>query len=437
MQESLKIWGRYRVINALKKDGLGKNIAIMGLGTLLAQGINVLIQPLLSRIFPASDLGIYTFVISVANILIPIASLKLDLLIVSEKDDMRAQYITDICVLACFFVAFGLFFFLIVCKIFFPNVVLLQYGSLIYFAPILVLTNGLRFLFISYNNRYKEYKLISKLEALRELVRAAIQTASGFLIFGAQGLLAGYAVAPVLGYRLQMKRYFQGLKNRPRITFSQIKGLLIRGRKQIMFIMPAQLINSFSSSLVTMMIGALFSASALGYYSMGVRVLDVPIMFISSNVSKVCFQRICESVSESQPISKTIAKLVLILSAVSIATFGVVFLAAVPLCELIFGQGYGIAGSYIRCLCLMYAMRLVATSFSGSFTAFGKQKYELFLNVALVLAAFIVYGLSIACSWPMESFLKAIGFGYSIMYACMLAGVLCCCFKFDRQLKSL
>ena len=106
----MKIWGRCRVINALKKDGLGKNIAIMGLGTLLAQGINVLIQPLLSRIFPASDLGIYTFVISVANILIPIASLKLDLLIVSEKDDMRAQYITDICVLACFFVAFGLFF---------------------------------------------------------------------------------------------------------------------------------------------------------------------------------------------------------------------------------------------------------------------------------------------------------------------------------------
>lgn len=420
----------------VKKDGLGKNIAIMGLGTVLAQGINVLIQPLLSRIFPASDLGIYTFVISIANILIPIASLKLDLLIVSEKDELKAQYITDICVLANFCVAFGLFIFLLLCHLLSPNMVLFQYGLLIYFAPILVLTNGLRFLFISYNNRYKEYKLIAKLEALREAVRAAVQTLSGLLVFGAPGLLTGYAAAPVLGYKLQMKRYFNGLKNRPKITSSQIKELLFHGRRQILYIMPAQLINSFSSSLVTMLIGTLFSATALGYYSMGVRVLEVPIMFISANVSKVCYQRICESISESLPLSKTILKLIALLAAASFSIFGIVFFVAVPLCEFVFGNGYSAAGSYIRCLCLMYALRLVATSFAGSFTAFGKQKFELLLNIALVLAALVAYALTSALSLSMEGFLTTIGLGYSLIYVCVLMGVLVCCFKFDRQLKA-
>lgn len=418
------------------KDGLGKNIAIMGLGTVLAQGINVLIQPVLSRIFPASDLGIYTFVMSVANVLIPVASLKLDLLIVSEKDEKKAQYITDVCVVSNLFIAFASLVFLLICGLVAPDCVLFQYGFLIYFVPVLVLTNGLRFLFISYNNRYKEYGLISKLGIIRESGRAVIQTVSGFLSFGAPGLLVGYAAAPVLGYRLQMKRYFHGLKERPRITCQQIKELIKQGRDQILFIMPAQLINSFSTSLITMMIGALFTASALGYYSMGVRVLDVPIMFVSANVSKVCFQRICESISKSLPISKTITKLVVLLGAASFVAFGAIYLVAVPLCEFVFGEGYGVAGSYIRCLCLMYALRLVATSFAGAFTAFGKQKFELLLNVALVITAFVAYGLTVAFSLPMEAFLTTVGLGYSLVYVCMLVGTLACCVKFDRQLKA-
>ena len=418
------------------KNDFAKNIAIMGVGTVLAQGINVLVQPVLSRIFPASDLGIYTFVISVANVLIPVASLKLDLLIVSEKDEKKAQYITDVCVVSNLLTAFASMLILLICGFVAPDCVLFQYGALIYFVPVLVLTNGLRFLFISYNNRYKEYGLISKLGIIRESGRAVIQTVSGFLTFGASGLLVGYAAAPVLGYRLQMKRYFQGLKERPRITCQQIKELIKQGRDQILFIMPAQLINSFSTSLITMMIGALFTASALGYYSMGVRVLDVPIMFVSANVSKVCFQRICESISKSLPISKTITKLVVLLGAASSLAFGAIYLVAVPLCEFVFGEGYGVAGSYIRCLCLMYALRLVATSFAGAFTAFGKQRFELLLNVALAITAFVAYGLTVAFSLPMEEFLTAVGLGYSLVYVCTLVGTLVCCVKFDRQLKA-
>lgn len=418
------------------KDGLGKNIAIMGLGTVLAQGVNVLIQPVLSRIFSASDLGVYTFLISIANILIPVASLKLDLLIVSEEDDRKAQYMTDVCVILNFAIAFACAVVLFLCNLFVPGCVLFQYGALIYFVPILVLTNGLRFLFISYNNRYKEYGLISKLGIIRETGRALIQTFSGFLSFGAPGLLAGYAIAPILGYRLQMRRYFHEWKNRPRISLSQIKEcLLVKGKKQILYIMPAQLINGFSSSLVTMMIASLFSASALGYYSMGVRVLEVPIIFISANVSKVCYQRICESISKSRLISKTVIKLAVLLAIASFLTFGLIHVVAVPLCEFVFGDGYSVAGSYIQCLCLMYATRLVSSSFAGAFTAFGKQKFELLLNIALVIVAFIAYGLSIYGSLTMEAFLTVIGLGYSLVYACMLIGTIICCLKFDARLR--
>ena len=103
-----------------KSNNLFQNILIMGFGTVIAQSINVLVQPVLSRIFPASELGVYTFIISIGNILIPIASLKIDLLIVSEKDELKAQYITDVCMMSNFAIASATFIFLLVCQIFAP-----------------------------------------------------------------------------------------------------------------------------------------------------------------------------------------------------------------------------------------------------------------------------------------------------------------------------
>lgn len=413
---------------------LGKNIAIMGLGTILAQSINVIVQPVLTRVFSASDLGVYTFILSVANILIPITSLKLDMLIVSEKDEEKAQYITDVCVIVNFFVAGLSLFVLVICAVLIPDSPLFQYGMLIFAVPALILTNGLRFLFISYNNRYKEYKLISKLGIVRELSRAIIQVGAGFSALGPAGLLFGYGIAPVLGFRMQMRRFFDGLKDRSRIRLSKLKEIILKdGRKQIMYIMPAQLINSFSSSLVTIMIAALYSSAALGYYSMGVRILDVPIMFIASNVSKVCYQRICESVSKGAAVSRTIIAIALVLALLSALLFSFLYLTAIPLCEFVFGQSYGIAGVYLRCMCVMYAIRLVATSFAGVFTAFNKQGYELLLNVMLVILAFASYAITSMLSADIEVFLTVIGGAYSLMYLLMLVGTIACCIRHDKR----
>lgn len=82
-----------------KKNSIWVGILHMGLGTVLAQMINIVVQPILTRIFPTETLGIYTYLISLATMIIPVASLKLDMLIVSEPNEKEAQYITDACII--------------------------------------------------------------------------------------------------------------------------------------------------------------------------------------------------------------------------------------------------------------------------------------------------------------------------------------------------
>lgn len=420
-----------------KKNSIWVGILHMGLGTLLAQMINIVVQPILTRVFPAETLGIYTYLISLATMIIPVASLKLDMLIVSEPNEKEAQYITDACIIINILISLIYAIVIIFGYQVSDNNIFNKYGIIIYVVPVLVFTNGLRFLFISYLNRYKEYKTISIIAIIREAIRAVIQVGAGFLSLGVFSLSMGYAVSPLFGLNIQMRNYLKELKERPRINLKKFKEIvLVKGKRQILFLVPAQFINSFSASLVTISITALFSAKILGYYSAGVRILDIPIVFITSNVSKVCYQRISENVANKKPVLRTLMSVIIVLSAVSIMGFGTLYVIAPRLSEIVFGQGYRVAGEYIRCLCVMYAVRLVATSFAGVYTVFKKQNFELFLNILLIVSAGVSYVVCSMFNFQVTTYLKFMNTGYTIVYLLMLLGYIVMCKNYDKKIRS-
>lgn len=420
-----------------KKNSIWVGILHMGLGTVLAQMINIVVQPILTRVFPAETLGIYTYLISLATMIIPVASLKLDMLIVSEPNEKEAQYITDACIIINILISLIYAIVIIVGYQVSDNNIFNKYGIIIYVVPILVFTNGLRFLFISYLNRYKEYKTISIIAIIREAIRAVIQVGAGFLSLGVFSLSMGYAVSPLFGLNIQMRNYLKELKERPCINLKKFKEIvLVKGKRQILFLVPAQFINSFSSSLVTISITALFSAKILGYYSAGVRILDIPIVFITSNVSKVCYQRISENVANKKPVLRTLMSVIIVLSVVSIMGFGTLYVIAPRLSEIVFGQGYRVAGEYIRCLCVMYAVRLVATSFAGVYTVFKKQNFELILNILLIVSAGVSYVVCSMFNFEVTTYLKFMNTGYTIVYLLMLLGYIVMCKNYDKKIRS-
>ena len=420
-----------------KKNSIWVGILHMGLGTVLAQMINIVVQPILTRVFPAETLGIYTYLISLATMIIPVASLKLDMLIVSEPNEKEAQYITDACIIINILISLIYAIVIIVGYQVSDNNIFNKYGIIIYVVPVLVFTNGLRFLFISYLNRYKEYKTISIIAIIREAIRAVIQVGAGFLSLGVFSLSMGYAVSPLFGLNIQMRNYLKELKERPRINLKKFKEIVLeKGKRQILFLVPAQFINSFSASLVTISITALFSAKILGYYSAGVRILDIPIVFITSNVSKVCYQRISENVANKKPVLRTLMSVIIVLSVVSIMGFGTLYVIAPRLSEIVFGQGYRVAGEYIRCLCVMYAVRLVATSFAGVYTVFRKQNFELILNILLIVSAGVSYVVCSMFNFEVTTYLKFMNTGYTIVYLLMLLGYIVMCKNYDKKIRS-
>lgn len=417
------------------RNTIVRNIALMSSATVAAQLINIIIQPILTRIVPAETLGIYTFLVSMANIAIPVASLKIDLLITSEKNEDFAQYITDSCIIITFIVS-SLFLFIVGTGYIFDVSIFSQYGLLIFTVPVMVLTNGIRFLFISYNNRYRQYKIIGFIGILRELARGAIQVLSGLCNFGVIGQVIGYAIAPIFGFRTQAKDYIAKYHHRERINYTIFKKVIAVGRKQILFLVPSQFLNSFSSSLTIMFISLLYSSEQLGYYSAGVRLLEVPLIFIAANVSKVFYKQISEDVNQCHLVLSKFLKISLSLLCISSLAFGILFFIAPKFSSFVFGNGYEVAGEYIQCLCLMYAVRLVATSFTGLFTIFGKQQIELVLNLFFILSATIIYVVSKNIGLSMISFMWMISISYALIYMVLWIGYYRLCKSHDINLRD-
>lgn len=407
----------------------------MSFGSIVAQSINILIQPILTRIVPPSTLGEYTYIVSLAVMVIPVASLKLDMLVVSEKDDVEAQYITDVCIIVCLFLS--LCYALIISFSFMydtPNA-LNKYGLVVYFVPIIIFTNGLRFLFISYNNRYRQYKLISVIGIIRESSRAVMQVFAGLSHLGVVGQVVGYAFAPIFGFTYQTKEYFHRFKQRTLISSSQIKGILwVKGKRQIIYLVPAQFFNSLSNTIIILSISELYSSTSLGYYSVGARLLEIPLVLITANISKVCYRQISEMVLIKKSIFPLVSRISLLLFIVSGAGFGILFLVAPVLTRIVFGDGYEIAGEYTRCLCIMYVIRFVTTSFSGLFTIFKKQNYELLINIAIVIFSILLFLFCRYCSIQIEGYLWLISVFYSLIYFVLWVGYMHICHKHDSML---
>lgn len=419
----------------LVKNQLFRNIFLMSSATIIAQLINVLVQPILTRIVPPEVLGEYTYLISLANIIIPVASLKLDMLIVSEKEESIAQYLTDACILICAFVSV-LYLVVIGVGYLIGLEIFRSHGALIFIVPLVVFTNGVRFIFIGYNNRYKQYKVIGIVGIIRESARAIIQIVSGIFSFGVFGQIIGYAIAPFWGFRRQTRDYISSFKGRQSIDKLRFVDMIKIGQQQILYLVPSQFINSFANSIVIIFISTLFTADQLGYYSAGTRLLEIPMIFIASSVSKVCYKQISEDVANRRRTMKTFGGISAIIGSISFAAFGMLFFIAPQFAGFVFGDGYEIAGTYIRCYCLMYAVRLVSSSFAGLFTIFSYQKYELFVNIFLIICSALCYIYAKLTGINMVNFLILISVVYTIVYLSMWGGYFALCYKHDLSLKQ-
>ena len=399
----------------LKNSKFLKSISILTTGSVIAQIITVVASPLITRLFSPADIGIYTYILSLANIFNAAMNGRYDLAIVSEEKQERVfpliklSFLFSVAMSAAVSTGYFIYF-----KFFSKEYADYPYIPVLIF--VLLMSFGLINILTSFNNRNKEYFVMSSVYVIRTASQNIGAVIGGLLKAGMPGLLLPYVLGQFLGINRQAKMLKPHLKEVVKVSKEEMKEVMKIHYKQPLFSAPAQLLSGLSYSSVTLFIKALFNTSVVGYYSISMRVLGLPLSVISGNVSKVFFADASREYDKTGQFYNSFQKTALFLVALSIPMVLGMFFIVPPLCRPIFGEGWEVAGTYIRILSFMFGFRFITTSLTPGLIVANKQNYDLPFQVALVAIALGCYIVAKTFNLSMEEFLILISAFFSLRF---------------------
>lgn len=379
-------------------------------------------------IFPKEYVGIYTFLLTIPTTFISITSLRYDISIVIEEDDRRALSLVKLSgllsIIVSVLVTIGFVFFILLFHC--------DYVQYLYLTPMIfciMIGYSSNNILNAYNNRYKEYGIISKKYVLRTAAQYLGTIILGLIVvtifkqtkWSVLIMMAPYGLGLFVGIKEQAEGLLRKWDELKSIDRREMREVAKKYRRQVYYSTPALFLNSYSFSIITFQIESIFNATTLALYSISNRVLGMPIGLISGNVAKVYIEDASREYEKTGKFVKTYKKTVIFLTAVAIPLFLIIYFVAPPVCEELLGTGWSDAGTYIKILSLMFSFRLVGTAISQSLAVCDKQGWELVVNGSLILASLFSGAITRLISEDIYFFLHLLCMSRVLCYLLLIA----------------
>lgn len=382
-----------------------RNISIFVSGSLLAFLIGFIFTPVITRIYTPEDYGRFAFFNTVLAILYSVSTLNYsEALMLPKKSKDFFSLSRLILIISTLFSAFFFIFIL-----FFGNSFLVYFNvqgldNLMFFIPLLLVLSILQLLADNYNLRKKKFTESSKSKIVSVLFAKGTVTAIG-LKFGSSvsGLLSGEIIVRIINYITLLG------KNAIRLPWKLIRGLNRRelveiGRtykKYPLFIFPASILLQMAVHIPVFIIGNQFSAEMLGYYSLAITLLGIPVQIIGVSIGKVFLQKATEMVhlNKLEELHKLIILLFYFSLALSVFGYSGIYFFGEQIFVLVAGEKWSLAGKVATLLSPGLAYQLISTVLTPCFRILKLEKEKLLSeiigSVILIVGIFLVTKLKI------------------------------------------
>ena len=373
----------------MSKNSFLRSVLTVSSGTVIAQVVTILFQPVISRLYTPEDMGILANFVAITTILSVIAAGCYESAVVLPENKKEANAVA----FAGFSIAF-LFGTLstLLCVFFKTKIIdLLALNNIpivwFYLIGIYVAIIGIDNVLHRYAIRNAHYKIIAQTQVTQQLGNNAVKTIMGFVSNGPSGLFIGTvfsqvarAVRLLLGER---KSLFEKCEiPNAKDIISAIK----RYRKFPLVSSWSVLLNSVSVQLPVIMITKLFSSETSGAYAMANRMLNLPMALVGASVANVFLQKSAEvrsDIRSLQKLTNEIYRKLLLFGAVCMST---VCFWGDRLFAFVLGSNWETAGVFSQRLSFWLLFVLATSPLSQIYTVLERQGEGLFMNVLLFVS---------------------------------------------------
>lgn len=384
-------------------NGFFKNILILLSGNAIGQVINILVSPIISRIFTPEAFGVFGVFTSLISILTNTSSLKLEvaLPILEDEQEFKELLWVSLFVNIVFSCVVGIILKFLPYSIYqkFDSESLIGY---IWLVPVSLMLTGMFRILNCAVVRYKAFKAMSYSYINQIIVKNVVQIGLGYWNPTGVVLITG----TVLNQATGMSNLFRVLWKRKilkwdTIWFKRINYHLKKHIDYIIFGTPSGLVNAVGLYLPIPLVIFYYGSKEAGLLSFCITLISLPMRTVGSAVSQAYVGECAEMLrNKKKGLTKLYVSLIKRLSALVFIPICLVLFFGKDMFRLFFGEEWTEAGHFAQILSLPFAMQFISSPLSQILNLLRQQKLQLIWDLIRMVA--VVVSLSLPAIIKMD-----------------------------------
>lgn len=366
-------------------SGFLKSVLTLSSGVIFGQAINFLGMPIVGRVYDPAAMGDYTIITANAAIISAVACLGMmtSFMLPKEHEEARglSRLVTYSTVLITTLVIGVLWLCSGIYRIFSTEET--PYSISLLVLWLYIVFNTVSNICYAYVNRHKLYRVMF----WNPVITAGINVGAGIL-FGLLGWgFVGYTTAHILSFVVNILHLTRHANPYAPLDTSDFRciPLLKRYKHFPLHQMPANLISSLSTQLPVQMIERLYSASALGMYSMALKILSLPVSLLATPINRVYFQEASQRYNRGEDIGEFSFKILETNIKIALLPISLLMIFGEWIFAIFLGEQWREAGTYAAIIGMHQLMLFCSSCLSGDFIIIKKNSWNL-ISAAISLA---------------------------------------------------
>tara|TARA_R110001592_G_scaffold312983_2_gene588400 strand:+ start:205 stop:1476 length:1272 start_codon:yes stop_codon:yes gene_type:complete len=369
-----------------------RNAFTVVLGTSVAQVFPLAFYPVLSRLYSPEDFGLMALFMSVTAIMVIVSSGAIEQAILVCKDRIETELVIRLLLLRSIVVLLIIYFILIISINTIPF--LFKFKEFEKWIIIALLTSFFTIIFNLYNEwcvKQKEFKSLAKNKIYNSSFTSLFKLLSKYCSFLSNGLIFGELIGKFLVSFISVK----SMMNKGTNIFKDYNIALInRARKKFKqyprYMMFDMLINTIGGSAHVYIIAAYFSATELGYLTLTLSLLTLPVSVISAGIKDVFRQKANDLFINEGSCRKLYLDLLKPLLIGGLVFFGILYVIVPYIFPFVLGDEWVKSGLYAQYLIPFFYFNFVSMSLGGIFVIANKIKISLYWQIFNTISTIVV-----------------------------------------------
>ena len=358
-----------------------KNVSVLMSGTLLAQIIPLLFEPILKRIYTPAEFGELSIFIKIFSIITICMSCSYELGVLIARDKDESNECIEV----------GFFFNILLIILLEILIYLLQKNGIIsekFFFYLLPLSSSFYSIGNLFNNKLiweEKYKQISLNKFIRRITEVVFQ-----ILLKSQKSI-GLIVGSTIGNFFYMLYNLRISNIRINLKLSKIKVNIFKYSYYPRYNLFPQVFNSLSSIVLDVYVLIKFSVIEVGYLELTQKILIVPSSLLGEAVSKVFLQNILKKINKKQTIKEDVIKITSLFLIIGGIYFIGIFYFSETIFEIIFGKEWITSAIYAKYMVFYIIVSFVVSPISSILIALKKFKINSIWQISKTTLLFLFF----------------------------------------------